>query len=591
VAVELRAQSWTSIDPLRAAELLAGLPADGSRLSRAAALLDAAKARDRADEARRRLLIEAPSSEQARALSKHLGGKGVHALIGDDDRRLARVEALLAAHDNAAARDEARILIASGPANRCVLRYVEGKASRKLRRYNEAIASLSKARHECAAAKNDKRMLRSMLLELQVRTIKGHTKSAKALADDFATRFADHSYTDDALLTYANALERKGRRTQAQKVYRRILERYPDGDQVGVAGWRIAFHSIRRGALTKAQPSLQAILASDRAKSRDGARARYWLARSFEGTDLEKAKALFEAAITTPPLTFYAWLALDRLRRIDSDAATAIEQRLVQRRGDVKTSSAAPPLAGEPIFLRASVLSQVGWQDAAAAELALLEAPKMSEDDAVNLALAYAEIEEHHAAQWLLRTRARTALSRFPSQDNLRIWQTAYSRPYQAPLEAAAKAEKLEPLLLLALSREESTFDPAIVSWAGATGLTQLMPATAVGAYATVYRKRLKDFSILTDPTLNLRLGAHVLGDGLRRFGEVPLALAAYNGGPGLARRTLPKGKAKGFDLWVETISVRETRRYVKRVIGTWGRYRFLWGEPFIDLPDHIEPR
>ena len=158
---------------------------------------------------------------------------------------------------------------------------------------------------------------------------------------------------------------------------------------------------------------------------------------------------------------------------------------------------------------------------------------------------------------------------------------------------AAANAEKVDPLLLYALSREESTFDPQIVSWAGATGLTQLMPATAVGAYATVYRKRLTDLSVLTDPALNLRLGAHVLGDGLRRFGVVPLALAAYNGGPGLASRTLPRSKAIDFDLWVETISVRETRRYVKRVIGTWGKYRFLYdGEsPFIDLPDAIEPR
>ncbi|CAN0577373.1 unnamed protein product, partial [Laminaria digitata] len=152
----------------------------------------------------------------------------------------------------------------------------------------------------------------------------------------------------------------------------------------------------------------------------------------------------------------------------------------------------------------------------------------------------------------------------------------AYSRPYLEELSAAAKAERLDPLFLTALSREESTFNPNIVSWAGATGLAQLMPGTAIGAYADVFKGRLKP-ERLTEPALNLRLGAHVLAQGLRGFRRVePLALAAYNGGPGLARRFVPK-EAVDFDLWVETLSVKETRRYVRRVSETWGIYHWLY--------------
>src|SRR5262249_37706851 len=97
----------------------------------------------------------------------------------------------------------------------------------------------------------------------------------------------------------------------------------------------------------------------------------------------------------------------------------------------------------------------------------------------------------------------------------------------------------------------------------------------------------------LTDPLVNMRLGAHVLRDGLRHFGSsVPLALVAYNGGIGLAAKQLPEAEEE-LDLWVETIPVKETRRYVKRVIQTYGIYRFLYDReaPFLDLPDTVRSK
>ena len=58
----------------------------------------------------------------------------------------------------------------------------------------------------------------------------------------------------------------------------------------------------------------------------------------------------------------------------------------------------------------------------------------------------------------------------------------------------------------------------------------------------------------------------------------------------GLTKRALPK-KPTPFDLWVETIPVKETRRYVKRVTETWGLYRLFYAdERFVDLPDTIRP-
>jgi soluble lytic murein transglycosylase len=153
-------------------------------------------------------------------------------------------------------------------------------------------------------------------------------------------------------------------------------------------------------------------------------------------------------------------------------------------------------------------------------------------EDRVALALAFDELGAHKDAQDLLRAPDTGVLDRPPSATTRRAWAAAYSRAFAEEVRAAAEPERLDPLLLTALSREESTFDPEIVSWAGAVGLAQLMPGTAIIAHQAVFKKKL-DFQRLTEPALNLRLGARVLDDGLDDFGGlVPLALGAYNGGP-----------------------------------------------------------
>jgi soluble lytic murein transglycosylase len=83
----------------------------------------------------------------------------------------------------------------------------------------------------------------------------------------------------------------------------------------------------------------------------------------------------------------------------------------------------------------------------------------------------------------------------------------------------------------------------------------------------------------LTQPSLNIRLGARYLGNLLRRFdGSVPLALAAYNAGGGAVSRWLDQRRGLEVDEFVEEIPVEETRGYVKRVLRSYAAYRLLYG-------------
>ncbi|MBI2375762.1 MAG: transglycosylase SLT domain-containing protein [Deltaproteobacteria bacterium] len=587
-AAELRAEALVTLGkPAEAASVLLSLDDEARRLLRAMELDKSAGGTGR--QALERLVVGAPESAEAQLAMKRLGRESLLKQLSVE-ARAARVRKLLDQHQNADAALEARLLNLDGAAARlrCEMEFIEGKALRKLRKYRASMASLATARRLCAAANDDDTELRASLLEAQVQNISRSAKELERLVASMSAKSPRHGFIDDAIFLLAESQDQRGQRSAALASYQRVVDEFPAGDMAPTAAWRLALDAIKRGETDRAHEALKHMteLGDDVAR----ARTRYWLARTYAGTDPTTRCRLFSSAVEEPALTFYAFLALDRLGREDPSCAEALRNKVLRGVMEIGAKPPSPPsIETAPARDRARRLGAAGFFDLAEAELDLLSTDQLVPDEIVALALAYAEIQAHQKAQWLLRTRASPLLRALPNRDNAWVWRTAYSRPYLAEMEDAAIKSKIEPLLLQALSREESTFDPDIVSWAGAVGLAQLMPATAIGAYAELRMGRL-DLARLTEPALNLRLGGHVLADGLKQFqGSVPLALSAYNGGAGLTRRVLP-AKASDFDLWVETIPVKETRGYVGRVSGTWGVYRLLYDpkSPFIDLPDQV---
>jgi cell wall-associated NlpC family hydrolase len=124
-------------------------------------------------------------------------------------------------------------------------------------------------------------------------------------------------------------------------------------------------------------------------------------------------------------------------------------------------------------------------------------------------------------------------------------WVPAHLRSMFA---AAAARHGVPVQLLAAVAKAESGFDPSAVSGAGAVGLMQLMPATARGLGVDP-----------RDPAQAVDGAARLLASHLDRFGSVPLALAAYNAGPGAVQRY---GGIPPYP---------ETQQYVRRVLGYAG--------------------
>ncbi|EPN40795.1 lytic transglycosylase domain-containing protein, partial [Pseudomonas syringae] len=138
-----------------------------------------------------------------------------------------------------------------------------------------------------------------------------------------------------------------------------------------------------------------------------------------------------------------------------------------------------------------------------------------------------------------------------------------------------AKVRGLHSSWVFAITRQESAFMDDARSGVGASGLMQLMPATA--------KETARKFSIplsspqqVLDPDTNIQLGAAYLSSVHAQFnGNRVLASAAYNAGPGRVRQWLKGANHLAFDVWVESIPFDETRQYVQNVLS----YSVIYGQ------------
>ncbi len=151
--------------------------------------------------------------------------------------------------------------------------------------------------------------------------------------------------------------------------------------------------------------------------------------------------------------------------------------------------------------------------------------------------------------------------------------QVEYPRAFSSVIDGLAGETGVAPSVLYGMVREESYFDPDIISSAGAVGLSQLMPSTA----AAVARTLNLSEPDLRDPVTNLTMGARHLQDLLAKVQSVPKALLSYNAG--LARVRAWERTAGGMpaDLFVEAVPFDESRKYVRKILVSSVMYSFLY--------------
>ena len=288
--------------------------------------------------------------------------------------------------------------------------------------------------------------------------------------------------------------------------------------------------------------------------------ARKWNEDEFYGV---RARQMLQAAGITPTPTPTPPLGLD--------VAAAKSWAAQLAKDDVANFAQTPPQ-----FERISELHDVGEDEQAHRELESLrqkwaDAPiRLLQLSLFAQQLRYYDISIRAASRLVeLSHQPLTAAPRF-------VQELTHPLAYNDLIMTVTQNFELDPALFYALVRQESLFWAPAVSHVGASGLTQIMPATGRSAAAQL---GLTDFTLsdLHRPHMSLYLGAYILSQELQNSDGNPLrALAAYNAGPGNAYFWWQLADHDP-DLFVELISFRETQRYVRTITIHAHHYRRLY--------------
>lgn len=270
---------------------------------------------------------------------------------------------------------------------------------------------------------------------------------------------------------------------------------------------------------------------------------RYWKARA-----LKEQNQMAEANAILLPLSkerhYYGWLAADELESVISNPAEDYTA------SDIEITA----VASEPAIKRALELQRLDMRWEAKAEW--VSATRNYDDKQLLAAAEYAMRQKWYDIAIITADNTRQV-----HNFNLR-----YPTPYRDLIRPSASDEHLDEAWVYGLTRQESRFMHYAKSGVGASGLMQLMPATAKWA---AKRMGLDGYQndMIHDLSTNVQIGTYYMRHTLDLMGgQAVMATAAYNAGPSRAKRWVASGPLEAA-IYIETIPFSETRSYVQKVM------------------------
>jgi len=390
----------------------------------------------------------------------------------------------------------------------------------------------------------------------------GRSREAEAALTRLLERVPQDSLSRPRALFLAGHLAwQREDRDKARERWTELVRRYPQADSVGRAGFLSALALYEDGHTAEAAGEWEQVHLLD--GGTDGLAAGYWAGRAWsEVGESGRAMGLWQSVMARDSTSYYAFLSAKRLNVPPWRPAPAHDR--FARYTDVESA-----------LSRLQLLEALGMEEEASLERDwLLRAPAVTPERALAIADGLRRVGQPSAA--VAATRRALAVGAVP---DARTYRLLYPWHFDDHLAEHAAQAGVDPLLVAALIRQESSWEPAARSRVGAVGLMQVMPATGrLIARSLGVRGWRSDH--LLEPATNLRFGTWFLAQSLQRWGgDLTRALAAYNAG-GTRVPLWATGRAAGDpELFVERISFKETRDYVRIIQRNLVLYQALYPE------------
>ncbi len=347
-----------------------------------------------------------------------------------------------------------------------------------------------------------------------------------------------------------------------------VLKRWPTNPAAWQLQWDVAREALLKDQWNTAEALLRAIPSANLPEPL-AARQQFWLGLTLLKQDQKaQAQKVWEHLVKTHPRSYYTWRAEVRLGRGDLPDLSQASASRSAGSGDSFQAHWEPLQSGDPFVDRLWRLGQTqeAW------ETWRNQQPPSDQPSNPKQKLVEGRLRVAVGDSWTGLSRLWRASLRLVNQsceERQLLHRSQHPRLLSQVFETASQQEAVRNELLMAIAKQESRFSPSVSSPVGAVGLLQLMPATAeelAGGALTSDELR--------EPTRNAGLGARYLDQLLEQWqGDIVLAVASYNAGPGAASQWVTPSLKNDPELWIERIPYPETRLYTKKVLGNLWAY------------------
>jgi soluble lytic murein transglycosylase len=398
----------------------------------------------------------------------------------------------------------------------------------------------------------------------------------KAIVEDMLARFPTSDWLLEALFSSGNMYLLSRDFPTAIHYYALIVQNFPRSRYTDLSHWHMAWLNYRLGNYTLAGQQFDEQIVHF-ASGDELPDALYWRGRELEEQEHDSARAKsYYTALTTAYRNYY--FALEAKKRLPALAGVTAEPVAILAGIHAHVPAHLTDSIPEDDIhvVKARILVNAGLNEYIAPELR--EASDSAEWAGYAEALLYSTAgETFHALQ--IMKRNTPSYYAVPIESIPRTyWDILFPKPYWSAIRDNSQRNNLDPYLVVSLMRQESEFNPGVISYANAYGLMQLLPSVGRAMAKKDGARHFTDTELL-NPATNIQLGTLYLRQTMDKFNNtVEFTLAAYNAGDDRVIEWNAEGHFRDIPEFVESIPFTQTREYVQAIVRNAAMYRRLDG-------------
>jgi len=391
--------------------------------------------------------------------------------------------------------------------------------------------------------------------------------------------YGEGYYVRQAYLRLVESYFRLGERTKGISLWKELVGKYPNTDEAANSLWSLARLYTQEGNNSEALIYYEK-LSENYPRSQFGDDALFWRGKVLENMGLEEeADVIFKRLVREYPVSYYT----ERVLELKGTFAYLWPFLVTQKENFISLEDFLKKYGNIEEKARLSLLKAELFEEITFYRESILELKKALTYHLGNIFLLFRLSEVYQKSQDYYTSLNFTEIifsyltnNQLLDEVPLELWRKLYPVYFEEIITEYALKYQIDPLLVLAMIREESRFNPGNESVAGAKGLMQIIFSTGEEIAKKLEWENFSE-EMLFSPEININLGCWYIKYLQEKFqNNQILIISGYNAGPGITSKWLNEYDWSDKDNFIEDIPYSETREHIKKVMKSYLMYQRL---------------